>query len=339
MSRSLNASKRPSVKWILALAAVVIALGIGGYVVLGGFGQGSAASGGSLKLSDIPFNGTQAYEYLKQLCAIGPRVSGTAGMAAQQKLLIDHFKQLGATVTRQGFTARHPLTGEAVPMTNLLIQWHPDRKERVLLVAHYDTRPFPDRDPHNPRGTFLGANDGASGVAILMELGKSMPQFKSHVGVDFLLVDGEELVYRDSTPTSPGDPYCLGSEEFARQYFAEPPPFKYRWGVLLDMVGGAEMHLPQDRNSLEWKDTKPLVDAIWGTAARLGVKEFIPHSSGIQITDDHVKLRNIGGIPTCDLIDMNYPQWHTQADDPAHCSALSLAKVGWVIQEWLNSLK
>ena len=99
------------------------------------------------------------------------------------------------------------------------------------------------------------------------------------------------------------------------------------------------MHLPQDRNSLEWKDTKPLVDEIWGTAARLGVKEFIPHSSGIQITDDHVKLRNIGGIPTCDLIDMNYPQWHTQADDPAHCSALSLAKVGWVLQEWLKSLK
>ena len=100
-------------------------------------------------------------------------------MAAQQKLLIDHFKQLGATVTRQEFTARNPLTGDPVPMTNLLIQWHPERKERVLLVAHYDTRPFPDRDPHNPRGTFLGANDGASGVAILMELGKSMPQFKS----------------------------------------------------------------------------------------------------------------------------------------------------------------
>ncbi len=161
------------------------------------------------KLSDIPFNGAQAYDYLKQLCDIGPRYSGSAGMAAQQKFLIDFFQKAGGKVIKQEFTVRHPLTGEAVPMTNLIVEWHPERKERVLLCAHYDTRPFPDRDPRNPGGKFVGANDGASGVALLMELAHSMPKFQSKYGVDFLLVDGEDLVYYDQNTNRDSGQYCL----------------------------------------------------------------------------------------------------------------------------------
>jgi glutaminyl-peptide cyclotransferase len=219
-----------------------------------------------------------------------------------------------------------------VQLTNLFIEWHLDRKERVLLAAHYDTRPFPDRDPRNPRGSFIGANDGASGVAVLMELGKAMPKFNGPVGVDFVLFDGEELVFRE------GDPYCLGSEYFAKQYSTKPPEHKYRWGVVLDMVGGKDMRLLQEGNSVRWPDTRPLVQQIWTTAARLGVREFIPQMEN-QITDDHVPLHDIGGIPTCDIIDMTYKAWHTQADTPAQCSAISLGKVGWVISEWLKELK
>ncbi len=310
----------------MALAVVV-------YLVLAEiFSHAAAAPASNLKLSDIPFNGAEAYDYLKQLCAIGPRRSGSPGMAVQQKYLVDYFKQLGAKVVPQTFKARHPLTGEPVSMTNLIIQWHPDRKERILLCAHYDTRPFPDRDPHNPRGVFLGANDGASGVAILMELGKSMPKFESRYGVDFVLLDGEELVFGETGT------FFLGSEYFASNYVAEPPPYVYKAGVLLDMVGDVDLQIYQERNSLKWKDTKPLVDDIWKTAARLGVKEFVAQPR-YEILDDHLKLRNIANIPTCDIIDFDYLPWHTQADDPAHCSALSLAKVGWVIQEWLKSLK
>jgi glutaminyl-peptide cyclotransferase len=296
------------------------------------FGEATAAPTSNLKLADIPFDGAAAYDYLKQLCAIGPRPSGSPGIATQQKLLIDHFTKLGGHVSRQEFTARNPLTGEAVPMVNILVQWHPDRKERVLLCAHYDTRPFPDRDPHNPRGTFVGASDSASGVAILMQLGKAMPKFQSSYGVDFLLVDGEDFVFGDIGT------YCLGSEYFATTYAAEPPPYKYRWGVVLDMVGDADLQIYQERHGVQWKDTKPLVDSLWQTAKRLGVKEFVPQVK-FEIVDDHLKLRNIAGIATCDIIDFDYPAWHTQADDPAHCSALSLAKVGWVIDEWLQSLK
>ena len=153
-----------------------------------------------LKLEDIPFNGAETYEYLKQLCAIGPRPSGSAGMVAQQKLLSDHFKKLGGDVRMQEFRARNPLDGSAVPMANMIVTWHPERKERILLAAHYDTRPFPDEDKRHPKGVFIGANDGASGVAILMELAKSMPTLNSQFGVDFILLDGEEFVFNKAEP-------------------------------------------------------------------------------------------------------------------------------------------
>lgn len=199
------------------------------------------------RLEDIPFDGQRAYQMLKTLCALGPRPSGSPGMKKQQELLVDHFTTLGATVDLEEFQVRHPLDGSAVKLANLLVQWHPDRRERILLAAHYDTRPFPDRDP-NParrRGTFVGANDGASGVAVLAELAYHMPSLESRFGVDFVLFDGEEFVFNERT-----DRYFLGSEYFSRRYVAAPGPYRYRWGVLLDMVGDAELHLYQEKNSV-----------------------------------------------------------------------------------------
>jgi len=172
-----------------------------------------------------PLDADRAYGYLKAICALGPRFSGSPGMVNQQRMLTEHFEKLGGKVRRQEFTIRHPQTGQPVPITNLIVQWHPDRKERVLLAAHYDTRPWPDRDP-NPRkhttGTFIGANDGASGTALLMELAHFMPQLKGSYGVDFVLLDAEEFVFKDKTTFSPGDPYFVGSEYFARDYVANP---------------------------------------------------------------------------------------------------------------------
>jgi len=282
-----------------------------------------------LALADIPFNGTQAYEYLEQICALGPRVSGSTGMQAQQRLLVEHFQKCGGQTRFQEFRVRHPQNGTSVPMANLIVSWHPERKERILLGAHYDTRPFPDRDRTNPRGPFLGANDGASGVALLMELAHAMPDLKGKLGVDFVLFDGEELVFKD------GDIYFLGSDYFAQDYVNHPPGYRYRWGVVLDMVADADLQIYQERYSAGWKDTKPLVAAIWETAKRLGVREFIPQKNW-EIQDDHLRLHNVGKIPTCDIIDFDYPAWHTTQDLAEKCSALSLAKVGWVIQVWLQ---
>jgi hypothetical protein len=282
-----------------------------------------------------PLDALRAYRYLEQLCAIGPRPSGSPGMRQQQELLVEHFKQLGGNVSLQEFRARNPLGG-TVPMANLIIQWHPERKERILLCAHYDTRPLPDRDP-NPiarvQGTFLGASDGASGTAALMELAHLMPDFDSKYGVDFVLFDGEELVYDESR-----DPYFLGSTWFARQYAARPPEHKYRWGVLMDMIGDADLQIYQEQNSYSWRNTRPLVVEIWATAKRLGVEEFVPRVRHF-VRDDHFPLRNIAKIPTCDIIDFDYPAWHTEADTPRRCSGSSIAKVGWVVYEWLKTVQ
>jgi hypothetical protein len=281
-----------------------------------------------------PLNAQRAYGYLLEMCAIGARPSGSVGMQKQQALLEDFFKKLGGKVTLQRFKAKDPQSGQQVAMANIIVEWHPERKDRILLCAHYDTRPHADRDldPVKRRdGVFLGANDGASGVAVLMELGHLMPKLDGPLGVDFLLVDGEELVYTEGQ-----DPYFLGSTWFARQYVKNPPPYKYRWGVVLDMVGDANLSVYQDRFSATWSETRQLVKGIWGTAARLGVKEFIPRV-GYVIQDDHLPLRNTAKIPTCDVIDFDYPQWHTTLDNPQHCAGSSLAKVGWVVYEWLKS--
>jgi Peptidase family M28 len=154
-----------------------------------------------------------------------------------------------------------------------------------------------------------------------------------------LLVDGEDLVFWDQTSERDTGSYCIGSEYFGRMYATQPPAYQYRFGVVLDMIGGVNLRIPKELNSVAWADSKPIVEAIWKTAKDLKVKEFLPSQTLYPITDDHVKLHDIGGIPTCDIINLDYPQWHTEADDPAHCSALSLAKVGWVIEEWLKSLK
>jgi hypothetical protein len=331
---------KPSGQSVFLAAVLIGSAMLLGYLALTGDGfaenqraGGQGKPGAKLTLNDIPFDGAAAYEYLKGLCQFGPRRSGTEAMTKQQKYLEDHFKRLGGHVTRQEFRARHPISGQPVEMANLIIQWHPKRQDRVLLCAHYDTRPFPDRDRRRPRGRFIGANDGASGVAVLMELGKRMPALEGRYGVDFVLFDGEELVYRE------GDAYFLGSEYFAKDYANDPPEhYRYRWGVLLDMVGDKDLLLPKEGHSVQWEDTRPLVDDIWRVAGRLGVSEFVPQV-GATVLDDHIKLHDVAGIPTCDIIDFDFEHWHTEQDVPQNCSALSLAKVGWVVEEWIKGLK
>jgi Peptidase family M28 len=288
----------------------------------------------STRQTDNPLDAGRAYGYLKQICAIGPRISGTPGMRQQHRILREHFSQLGGRVSFQQTFADNPLGGPKVPIVNMIVQWHPERKQRILICAHCDTRPLADRDP-NPiqarQGTFLGANDGASGVAVMMELAHLMPTLDGPFGVDFVLFDAEELVYVDGR-----DPYFVGSTYFAQQYATHPPSHVYRWGVLLDMVGDRDLQIYQERNSISWRETRPLVAQIWGTAQRLGVSEFIARARH-EVLDDHLPLRNIARIPTCDLIDFDYPAWHTTADTPDQCSGESLAKVGWVVYEWLKS--
>ena len=289
-----------------------------------------------------PLDAARTYGYLKEVCAIGPRISATPGMQKQQALIKTHFEKLGAKVSFQEFDARHPASGERVKLANMIVEWHPDAAERILLCCHYDTRPFPDQepDPAKRRAPFIGANDGGSGVALLMEMGNHMANLKCKYGVDFIFFDGEELVYDDQIRR---DPYFLGSEHFAREYVVNAPKHKYRCGVLFDMVGDKSLQLYREVNSWNWPETRPLVTDIWKVAGSLGVSEF-KNLTKHEVRDDHLALRNTGKIPTCDIIDFEYPTtrvnyWHTTKDIPENCSGESMVKVGYVIHEWLQRVK
>jgi len=303
------------------------------------FGRRSLAADSSLRLEDIPFNGALAYGHLKQLCDIGPRHSGSQAMVQQQKFLAEFFEKLGAKVEFQRFKAPYPpdgpdkqMIGHDVPMANMIVRFNPETRERIMFCGHYDTLPFPLHDPVDRGGRFVGANDNGSGIAVLMELGKRLAENPSKVGVDFVFFDGEEFIFKDNGK------YFFGSEHFADQYARRPPPFRYRYAVLLDLAGGVDLELRKELNSLSWRDTEPLVKQIWATAARLGVKEFTARPSIDFVRDDHLALHDMAGIPACDIIGMDsyIKYWHTQGDTPEHCSPLSMAKVGWVLEEWLR---
>ncbi len=293
-----------------------------------------------LRLEQIPFNGERSYEFLRALCEIGPRVSGSEGMQRQREMLTEHFTRLGGDVRLQQFAASHPETRQPVQLANMIVRWHPQRKRRIMLCAHYDTRPYPDQDPDvsRRRDVFLGANDGASGVALLAELAYHMPDLDAKYGIDFVFFDAEEFVFSERR-----DQYFLGSTYFARQVRRKSSDERYRLAVLFDMVADGDLQLPQDAKSVSWPDSRPIVLSIWRTARRLGVTEF-SSIIGPDIRDDHLPLHDIGGIPACDIIDFNYgppnrSYWHTTDDTPDKCSPLSLAKVGWVMLTWLKSLK
>ena len=300
----------------------------------------SNASASAADPKPSPVDGDRAYGYLKTICALGPRISGTEANTRQRDLVAAHFTKAGGTVREQKFVLRrHPLTGKPVEMVNLIGSWFPDRAERVVLGAHYDTRPFPDMepDPARRRSPFLGANDGASGVALLMEIANHLAQSPTPWGVDLVLFDGEELIYEDDLGQRSGE-FFLGSKEFARQYKAAKRTAKSRYaaGLVLDMVGDEELSIPVE--PLSQKLAGKVVREVWGVADALDSKVFVQNLGPTEVMDDHLPL-NDAGIPTADIIDFDYPYWHTADDLPENCSGKSLAEVGRVVTAWLNQPK
>jgi len=283
------------------------------------------------------FDQVAAFQYLTDICAIGPRVSASNGMLKQQKLLDNHFKKLKCKRFTQAFQVRSPYNNRFVQLKNIIIQFHPERKKRLLICCHHDTRPLPDQDPVNPRGRFIGANDGASGVALLMELGKHLEKLDGQFGIDFIFFDGEEFVIQRR-----GQMF-MGSTYFSQEYQAGKVPWKYEYGILVDMVADKDLQIFYEGNSLGLANG--LTRSVWTVAKDLGVKEFVPKERH-KIRDDHLPLNSIAGIRTVDIIDFDYPNpaqgnifWHTTKDVPANCSADSLGKVGKVVLGWIREMQ
>jgi Zn-dependent M28 family amino/carboxypeptidase len=251
-------------------------------------------------------------------------------MKKQQELLAKHFEALGGKVSWQKFTAtqreRRP-----VDMANLIVSWNPDKERRVILCSHYDTRPIADQEPDRRKWNddFLSANDGGSGVALLMELAHHMKDLKLEVGVDFVFFDGEEYVFDRR------DEYFFGSKHFGEEYRKAKGKSKTRYAaaILLDMVGGKGAQFPVDPTS--YHEAAALVIQVWNVARELKCDAFRGDAFGAQVEDDHVPL-NKAGIPAIDIIDFEYPHWHRLTDVPENCSGDSLEQVARVLSVWLQ---
>ena len=282
------------------------------------------------------FDQEAAFTYLKEVCGFGPRFSASPGMKKQQKYIQKHFEEIGGQYLTQPFMANSPFNGKQVKLYNLMVRWHPERTKRLLICCHHDTRPFADADKQNPKAAFIGANDGASGVALLCELGKHMGGLAGEYGVDFCFFDAEEFVI-----VRQRDPMFLGSNYFAHSYANGKIPWRYEKAILVDMVADKDLQLFMEGNSLHF--AKAHTQDIWALANQMGVKEFLPQENKRFIRDDHLPLNEIAKIPTCDIIDFDYPNpkagnkfWHTREDKVENCSAESLGKVGSVVLEWIR---
>jgi hypothetical protein len=279
-----------------------------------------------------PFDAKRSMKYLRELCAIGPRISGSEGMRKQQDLIKEHFEKLGAKVTFQRFDGHQVSQPKAIPMANIIISWRPDSERRLLICTHYDTRPLADQESDRRKWTqtFLSANDGTSGIAWMMELAHHMKDLPLKVGVDFVIFDGEECIYE------PGrDQYFIGSKYFANQYREHGGRVRYIAGVLLDLFAGKGATIPKEPNSEYYAGA--VLEDIWNTAKALGVKEF-KNDQGARVEDDHLAL-NGAGIPTVDLIDFEYKHWHRLSDLPENCSEDSLAMMAKVLSVWIQRVK
>jgi len=252
-------------------------------------------------------------------------------MRQQQALLRKHFEGQGAKVELQRFQGKQRSRTSTVDMSNFIARWHPDRTRRVILCAHYDTRPHADQesDPRKRNQPFLSANDGGTGVALLMELAHHVRDLKTTVGVDFVLFDGEEYIFEKD------DEYCLGSKQFADRYRKARKPPVYVGALNLDMVGGKVIRFPIETNS--WLLASQLTADVWNVAEELGCTAF-RKAPGPSVQDDHVPL-NRAGIPAVDIIDFSYPHWHRLSDVPANCSGESLEQVARVLSVWLQRVR
>lgn len=289
------------------------------------------------------FDGDRAMKYLKELCDIGTRISGSEGMSKQQDLLVKHFEKHGGTVSKQVFEAKAKSRNRPVTMTNLIAKWYPEKSKRIILSAHYDTRPQADEEVDRTHWNkpFLSANDGTSGVAFLMEIAHHLKDLKCNYGIDLVLFDGEEYIFDKGRFYGDGDDFFHGSIHFGEKYEKERRklPWNYEAAVNFDLFASKDARLAVEGYSQS--GAPALVSEIWGTASVLNSKHF-KYERGFrrasEVLDDHVQLQR-AGIPAVDVIDFDYPHWHKLSDLPAECSASTMNDVGRVIMTWLQQKK
>ena len=264
------------------------------------------------------FDGAAAFEYIKTQVGFGPRVPGTAAHRQMGDWLDSLLRQRADTVVVQSWN-HVTAGGDTLPLRNFIARFNPSADKRLLLLAHWDSRPVAD----SPRSqdsskAVLGANDGGSGVALLLGVADVLKRTPPAVGVDLLFVDGED--YGDFTRTP--DDVLIGSRYYAANQLPGPKPL---YAVLFDLVADKDLQLYQEGNSLI--GAPEVVELVWQTAKDMGYGGYFISSPRHTLIDDHLELQK-AGIRAIDVVDFDYPAWHTQYDTIDKVSAASLQVVG-----------
>jgi hypothetical protein len=259
------------------------------------------------------FDGERAYQHVRQLVAIGPRVAGTAGAQRARDYIHKEIAALGLAAVEQAFEARTPLG--TVKMVNLRVAIGPAGPRRVIVAGHYDTKLFREFP-------FVGANDGGSSAAFLLELARVLKRRTNPFSIELVFFDGEEAVIEWKLTD-----HTYGSRHYVAHARKSGSLSSVKAMILVDMIADRQLQIRREEASTPW-----LTEAIWASARKLKQPAFM--SESLRVEDDHMAFLE-AGIPAVDIIDLDYPAWHTAADTLDQISARSLQTVGDVL---LNAL-
>lgn len=292
-------------------------------------------------MTDIPdFDADSAYAFIDAQVAFGPRVPGTPAHEKCENYIVSSLQKFGADTVSVQRTTVTAFDGTRLPVANIMASFNNGAPRKVLLVAHYDTRPFADEEKEkSKRNTPIdGANDGGSGVGVLLEIARQLGQKAPQIGIDILFTDVED--YGTSEGQDSDGSWCLGT-----QYWADNNPYvgktRPAYGILLDMVGGRGAVFTREYTSMSL--APDIVNLVWGTASRSPYSDRFSNDVQGAAMDDHIYVSK-AGIPCIDIIEIANPQtggfpptWHTLADNMDAIDRSTLKAVGQVVTDVLYS--
>ena len=290
------------------------------------------------------FMADSAFLFCQKQCDFGPRSMNSEAHEQCGEWIASKFRAYGMTVTEQRASLKG-YDGTSLKATNIIASYLPAQTDRILLCAHWDSRPWADNDPDeaNWKKPVMAANDGASGVAVMLEIARLLAGDSLKLGVDFVCFDAEDWgIPKWSEAEDPGNTWALGSQHWAANCPKQQAK-NYRFGILFDMVGGQGAQFYQEQVSLYY--ARNVVDKVWRAAQVVGFGSFFPMNEGVGITDDHVPVNKTAKIPCIDIIPY-YPDcqqssfgptWHTVNDDMDHIDKNTLQAVGQTVVQVLFS--
>lgn len=281
------------------------------------------------------FNADSAYAFVQKQVDFGPRVPNTPQHVACGDYLVNELKRFGAEITEQKATLT-AYNGTKLNARNIIGSYATDKKDKILLFAHWDTRPYADHDPkkENYHTPILGANDGASGVGVLLEIARQLQKQTPEVGIDIIFFDAEDIGVPAFSDQHDNNSWCLGSQYWSQNLHSAGYNAKY--GILLDMVGATDATFYKEGFSVEYAANT--IERIWSTARQLGYGDYFQNKNIGYITDDHVPVNQYAHIPSVDIIHLNknggfFPHWHTVNDNMNNISKETLKAVGQTVLE------